>query len=174
MPTLRDMFSTYEVCLAADVRRPRLAFERFDPRWLASLARTLCRDDASLRVIRQLVHDAVGLPTADVDLPERFADLVACGRLVLRELATSDAYPLPDPYAELPVPLADLWVPEPPGDEAPLRTWISLELVHAAGWSTEAVELELTTGSGRELHGRLDARGRWRSDAIEKTCRISR
>lgn len=51
--------------------------------------------------------------------------------------------------------------------EQPRTTWISLELIHAAGSSTEHVEVEVTTASGRELYGRLDAAGRWRCDDID-------
>jgi hypothetical protein len=171
MYTLRDSLFTYEACLPADVRRPRLTPDRFDPQWVQDLARSLCHDEANLRIITELVLTATGRAAVGPVLHERFAELVTCGRLVLREVAAPDVYPLPDPYTE-PRALAELAVDEPI-DEADPKTWISLQLVHAAGLSTERLELEVTTSSGRELHGRLDARGHWRCDDIEGgTCSL--
>lgn len=166
MYTLRDSLFTYEACLPADVRRPRMTPERFDPRWVQDLARLLCHDEANLRIIGELVHAATGRAAAGTVLHERFAELVACGRLLLREISAPDVYPLPDPHIE-PRALAELAVDEPVEDAEATRTWISLELVHAAGLSTERVELEVITASGRELHGRLDAAGHWRCDDVD-------
>jgi hypothetical protein len=171
MHVLRDPLFTYEACLPADVRRPRLTSERLDPHWVAGLARSLCRDEANLRIISELVQSATGREVEGAMLAERFAELVTCGRLLLRELAAADVYPLPDPRREQRA-LAELAVSEPT-EEAPPRTWISLELVHAAGSSTARVELEVITASGRELHGRIDAGGRWRCDDIDGgTCSV--
>lgn len=164
--TLRDPLGNYEVGLWADVRRPRLSVHRFDQRWIVSLARSLCGEDANERIIARLVEQSTGRAATGAVLHERFAELVAHGRLVFREVERPDAYPLPDPYADSPMPLAEL-SPVDPVDDAPRRTWISVELVHAAELSTERVELEVTTASGREVHGRLDATGRWRSDDID-------
>jgi hypothetical protein len=166
MYTLRDSLFTYEACLPADVRRPRMTPERFDQQWVEDLARSLCHDEANLRIIAELVLTATGRAVSGPVLHERFAELVTCGRLLLRELAAPDAYPLPDPYRE-PLALADLAEDEPLEKAEAPRTWISLELVHAAGLSTERVELEVITASGRELHGRLDADGRWRCDDVD-------
>lgn len=172
MYTLRSPLFTYEVGHAADLRRPRTTLDRVELPRVLDLARTLCRDEANARTITALVHDATGRAASGPVLHERFAELVACGRLVLRELTAPDAYPLPDPYAESPADLVEL-LSDDPTDEEPPRSWISLELVHAAGLSSERVELELTTASGRELHGRLDADGGWRCDDVDGgTCTI--
>jgi len=169
MHLLRDSLFTFEACLPADVRRPRMAPERFDPQWVTDLARALCRDDANLRIITELVHAATGRATEGPALHERFAELVTCGRVLLRELAAPDVYPLPDPRREL-EPLVELASDEMLEDTGS-RTWISLELVHATGASTASLELEVITPSGRELHGKLDANGCWRCDDIEQgTC----
>ena len=171
MHLLRDALFTYEACLPADVRRPRMALERFDPHWVACLTRTLCREEANVRIITELIHSATGRTVEGVTLAERFAELVTCGRVLLREVAAPDSYPLPDPRSEQ-RELAELAEGEPI-EEAPPRTWISLELVHATGSSTARVELEVITASGRELHGRLDAAGRWRCDDLEGgTCSV--
>ncbi|MEX1365348.1 MAG: hypothetical protein AB1Z98_19630 [Nannocystaceae bacterium] len=85
---------------------------------------------------------------------------------MIREVEVPDAYPLPDPYADPPMPIAELSVDDPI-DDTPRRTWISVEVVHAAELSTEHVEVEVTTASGREVYGRLDAAGRWRCDDID-------
>ena len=88
-----------------------------------------------------------------------------------REVAAPDVYPLPDPCREQ-RQLAELAKGEEVG-EAPPRTWISLELVHATGSSTARVELEVVTASGRELHGRLDGAGKWRCDDVDGgTCSV--
>lgn len=158
---------------AADFRRPRMTLHQPEFPRVLDLARSLCRDEANARTITALVQDATGRAASGPVLYERFAELVACGRLVLRELAPPDAYPLPDPYAESPVPLAEL-MSHDVLDEEPPRRWISLELVHAAGLSSERVELELTTASGRELHGRLDADGCWRCDDVDRGTRTVR
>ncbi len=163
---LRDLLGTYKVGLATDVRRPRLATQRFDQSWLVVLARSLCRDDSNKRIISSLVERSTGRVATGGPLHERFAELVVSGRLVLREAEVPDAYPLPDPYADVAVPLVELAVDEPVDDD-PRSTWISLEVVHAADVSTERVELEITTANGRELHGRLDAKGRWRCDDVD-------
>lgn len=171
MYTLRDCSCSYEVCPAADLRRPPTMPYGLDPQWVLDLARTLGRDEANLRVITELVESATGRAASGAVVYERFAELIVRGRLVLRERVSPQAYPLPDPYAEPPMPLAEL-VDEEAADEAP-RSWISLELVHAAGLSSERLELQVTTPSGRALHGRLDAEGRWRSEDVEGgTCTI--
>lgn len=113
MYMLRDIIATYEVCHAADVRRPPVSRQRFDHQCVVDLARSLCRDDANRRIISILVEDATGRGSTAV-LHERFAELVSCGRLVLREVSASDIYPLPDPYAEPPQPLANLVVGSDP------------------------------------------------------------
>ena len=166
MHTLRDPLFTYEICLPEDVRRPRFMLQRLDPRWLVELARTLSRDEENLRIITAMVQAATGRAASGPVLHERFAELVACGRLVLRELAPPDVYPLPDPYAA-PSPLRGL-AEGLPDEDSEARAWISLELVHAAGLPCERVELTVTTPSGRELHGRLDAHGRWHSEDVER------
>jgi hypothetical protein len=172
MDILRDPLFTYEVCQPGDLRRPRPTFERLDQRWVVDLARSLCHDDANLRVVTRLVRDAGGCAVEGPLLYERFAELVACGRLVLRELSAPECYPLPDPYAEPAVALVELEDEEPLDQEGPPKTWISLELVHTAGVSADGLELEVTTASGRELHGRL-ADGRWRCNDIDAgTCSI--
>src|SRR5690606_6199375 len=139
MYALRDSQFTYEICPAADIRRPRMMAHRSELPWVLDLARALCRDEANARIIAALVHDATGRDAVGSVLPERFAELVACGRLVLRELAPPDAYPLPDPYAEPPADLLEL-LPDESLHEEPPRSWISVELVHAAGLSSERVE----------------------------------
>lgn len=168
MPTLRDELFTYEACLPADVRRPRPSLERLDVQWIHDIARALARDEANLRTMAALVEAATGRVLEGPLVPERFAELVACGRVLLRELAAPDVYPLPDPRREQRA-LTELAREEPREREQaePARTWISVELVHAAGLPTEQVELEVVTASGREVHGRLDAEGRWRCEAVE-------
>lgn len=165
MHTLRDALFTFEACLPADVRRPRMRLERFDPQWTLDVVRTLSRDEANRRILAALVEEATGRVLEGAVLAERFAELVVCGRILLREVEALDVYPLPDPRFEHRA-LAEL-AEEPFEDERDPRTWISIELLHAAGLSTARVEVEVTTPSGREVHGRLDARGRWRSDDVE-------
>lgn len=164
---LRDVLFTYEACLPADVRRPRLSLERLDGQWVHDLARSLARDEANRRTMAALVEDVTGREPVGALMPERFAELVVCGRLLLREVTSPDVYPLPDPCRDQRA-LAELAREEPLDErDQAARSWISVELVHAAGLATERVELELTTASGRELHGRLDAGGKWRSEDIE-------
>ncbi len=163
---LRDALFTYEACHPADVRRPRMSLERLDERWIGDLARALCREEGNRQIVAELVQEATGRAPEGAGLYERFAELVACGRLLLREAAAPDVYPLPDPRREQRT-LAELADDEPQDDEPDPRTWISLELLHAAGRSTARVEVEVTTASGREVHGRLDAKGRWRCEDVD-------
>lgn len=165
MYMLRDPLFAFEACLPADLRRPRVRLDRFDPQWTLDVVRSLCRDEANRRIVGALVEEATGRTMEGAVLVERFAELVVCGRILLREVEALDAYPLPDPRSEHRA-LAEL-ADEPLDDPRDRRTWISLELLHAAGLSTARVEVEVTTASGREVHGRLDARGRWRSDDVE-------
>ena len=97
MYTLRDPSFTYQACNAADVRRPRTPHHSLDPRWVANLAQTMCRDDDNRRAITNLVRDAVGHVGDGPALYERFSELVVCGRIVLREVMPPDVYPLSDP-----------------------------------------------------------------------------
>lgn len=171
MYMLRDTLFTYEVCHAADIRRPRMMLDRPDHGRILDLAQALGRDDANLRVITELVRTATGRMATGPLVHERFADLVSCGRLVLREVFPADVYPLTDPYAQAPTPIAPL-VPDEPEAELS-QAWISIELVHVGGSSTANVELELTTAKGREINGRIDTKGRWRADAIDRgSCTI--
>lgn len=165
MHMLRDPLFTFEACLPGDVRRPRARLERFDPQWTLDVVRSLCREEANRRIVATLVEEATGRAMEGSALTERFAELVVCGRILLREVEALDVYPLPDPSTEhrALVDLAD----EPLDDPRPRRTWISIELLHAAGLSTARLEVEVTTPSGREVHGRLDAKGRWRSEDVE-------
>ncbi|MEM7156929.1 MAG: hypothetical protein AAF799_29025 [Myxococcota bacterium] len=170
MYTLRDSPYTYQACHAADVRRPRMSYRSLDPRWAVSLARSMCRDDDNRLAIESLVKDAVGHVGRGADLHERFSELVICGRIVLNEVMPPDVYPLSDPAFEPPVPLVELDPVEP--EQSP-RTWLSIELVHSAGLCTETVELEVLTADGREVYGRIDARGTWRSEDIDPgTCTV--
>ncbi len=166
MYILRGQDCSYQICNADDVRRPRSSPHRLDQRYLVGLARSLCSDEANHRLITELVHNAMGRAASSATLYERFALLVTRERLVLREISPPDAYPLPDPNRVQPISLAEL-SPDDPVDEPAPRTWISVELVHAAGLSTERVELEVTTPSGREIHGWLSADGTWRSDDVD-------
>jgi len=171
MYMLRDTLFTYEVCLAADMRRPRMMLDRPDYGRTLDLARTLGHDDANLRIMTDLVRSATGRTGSGVIVYERFADLVCCGRLVLREVSAPDAYPLTDPYADRPEPIDPFPVNE--SEDEPSETWISIELVHAGRLSTANVELSLMTSKGHELDGRTDAEGRWRVDGISRgSCTI--
>jgi len=115
---------------------------------------------------RRLVDDGLD-HTTDVDEAERTAlvEGLTAGRLVavrvgeaVRLMDAPQVRPLVDPH-------------EPSVDE--VRSWISLELVHEAGLSVAGVELEVRTASGRELHGRLGADGRWRSDDVPRgSCTV--
>lgn len=67
-------------------------------------------------------------------------------------------------------PLVD---PDRPLVDDEQRSFISIELVHEAGLSAAGVELEVSTASGRELHGRLGTDGRWRSDDVPRgSCTV--
>lgn len=165
MYMLRDPLFTFEACLPADVRRPRMSLERFDTQWTLDVVRSLGRDEANLRILGALVEEATGRTLEGKVLIERFAELVVCGRILLREAMAPDVYPLPDPSLEH-RPLSEL-ADEELLDDAARRSWISLELLHAAGLSTARLEVEVTTANGRELHGRLDAKGRWRCDDVD-------
>jgi hypothetical protein len=165
MHLLRDPLFTFEACLPAAVRRPRMSLERFDAQWTLDVVRSLGRDEANLRIISALVEEATGRTMEGRVLVERFAELVVCGRILLREAMPPDVYPLPDPSLEHRT-LAELADEEPLEDVA-RRSWISLELLHAAGLSTARLEVEVTTPNGREVHGRLDANGRWRCDDVD-------
>lgn len=71
------------------------------------------------------------------------------------------------------VPLIDPDDPIVPGRDDPRPTWISLEVVHPAAVSTEGVEVVLSSAEGRDHHGRLDASGRWRCDAVARgSCEV--
>lgn len=60
---------------------------------------------------------------------------------------------------------------EPVVDDDPRPTWISLEVTHAAGISTEGVEVHVSTADGRDRFGRLGPGGRWRCDDVARgTC----
>jgi len=169
MYMLRDTLFTYEVCLAADIRRPRMMLDRPDYKRTLDLARALGRDDANLRVITELVRSAKGRGVSGAVVYERFADLVSCGRLVLREISAPDAYPLTDPYIEAPVPID----PFPADETDASQTWISIELVHAGGSSTANVELSLMASKGQEIDGRTGVDGHWRADGISRgSCTI--
>jgi len=171
MYRLRDTLFTYEVCLAADIRRPRMTLDRPDYGLTLDLARALGREDANLRIMTDLVRSATGRTGSGAIVYERFADLVCCGRLVLREVLAPDVYPLTDPYADRPEPIDPFPVNE--AEDEPSETWISIELVHAGGLSTANVELSLGTSKGHELDGRTDADGRWRIDGISRgSCAI--
>ncbi len=68
-------------------------------------------------------------------------------------------------------PLID---PSDPVVDGPRPTWISVEVVHTAGISTEGIELHLVTPEGRGIYGKLGVDGRWRSDAVTRgTCDFS-
>jgi hypothetical protein len=166
MHMLRDALFTFEACLPADVRRPRMRLERFDAQWTLDVVRSLGRDEANLRILGALVEEATGRTLEGKVLTERFAELVVCGRILLREVEALDVYPLPDPRFEH-RSLTELAEEELLDDAEAPRSWISLELLHAAGLSTARLEVEVTTASGREVHGRLDAKGRWRCDDVE-------
>ena len=146
--TLRDPLGTYEVGLAADMRRPRLSMQRFDQDWLVSLARSLCRDDANERIVAGLVERSTGRAATGTVLLERFAELVVHGRLVLREVAVPDAYPLPDPYADPPMSLAEMPVNDPL-DDGPPRTWPTSEPERTTTW----VSFEVVDEQGRRADG---------------------
>ncbi|MEX1365725.1 MAG: hypothetical protein AB1Z98_21535 [Nannocystaceae bacterium] len=62
-------------------------------------------------------------------------------------------------------PLID---PRDPTSDDPRPTWISVQVVHAAGLSTEGIEIHLSAADGREHYGRLGADGHWRSDAVPR------
>lgn len=67
-------------------------------------------------------------------------------------------------------PLVD---PDSPQVDDERRSFLSLELVHEAELSTAGVEVEVITAGGHELHGRLDADGRWRSDDVARgSCTV--
>jgi hypothetical protein len=68
-------------------------------------------------------------------------------------------------------PLID---PTDPVDDDPRPTWISLEVTHAAGSSTEGVEVHVSAADGRERCGRLGPDGRWRCDDVPRgTCTVT-
>lgn len=172
MYTLRDPICTYRAFVAGRLRRPA-AFNLYGiDSWTArNLARTLGRNEANMRVMARLVDDVVGRPPPKGRALELFMDLVVSGRIVLREDLT-DAYPLADPVAQASMALAEI-AGDHPSDDTPRRTWISLELVQETKPPVNRLALELTTASGRELHGRLDADGRWRCEDIDGgTCKL--
>lgn len=114
MHILRDSSSTYEIGRSADLRRPGLGLPTsVDRHSLARLIRSLCVEPDNVRVLAGLVEAETGRRTEGAVLCELAADLVACGRLIMRERSIPDAYPLPDPYAEPPMPLAELSWEEP-------------------------------------------------------------
>ncbi|MEM7152514.1 MAG: hypothetical protein AAF799_06720 [Myxococcota bacterium] len=54
------------------------------------------------------------------------------------------------------------------------RSWVSIEVIHAAGLDTAGIEVELDPASGAEVFGRLGEGGRWRADGIARgSCRLS-
>jgi hypothetical protein len=63
---------------------------------------------------------------------------------------------------------------EPTLDDDPRPTWISLAVTHAAGVSTEGVEVHVSAADGRERYGRLGPDGHWRSDDVPRgTCTVT-
>jgi hypothetical protein len=126
------------------------------------------RRDVFETLERTLAEQLVADGNSDLDEAERHAlvEGLVAGTLVAvrlddraRRLDAPIVRPLIDPAR----PLVD--------DEQ--RTFLSLELVHEAGLSTVGVELEVSTASGRELHGRLGADGRWRNDDVPRgSCTV--
>jgi hypothetical protein len=126
------------------------------------------RRDVFERLDRTFAKQLVADGEVDLDDAERQAlvEGLVAGTLVAvrlddrrRRLDAPTVQPLIDPAR----PLVD--------DEQ--RTFLSLELVHEAGLSTAGVELEVSMASGRELHGRLDAGGRWRVDDVPRgSCTV--
>lgn len=63
---------------------------------------------------------------------------------------------------------------DPVVDDDPRPTWISLEVTHAAGISTEGLEVQVSAADGRDRFGRLGPGGRWRSDDVPRgTCTVA-
>jgi len=171
MYTLRDSHDTYEVWRAADVggARPLTQWVHFE-RTVVDLARALCRDDGNRRIMAELVEEEIGRSSASSVLHEQFAELVVCGRLVLQQRGVPRVHPLPDPSVERPM---DLLPQEGELSQEAETTWISVELVDAQGESTAALELELVAADGKEIQGRLDGDGRWRTSGLVRgSCSI--
>jgi len=63
---------------------------------------------------------------------------------------------------------------DPVVDDERRPTWISLEVTHAAGISTEGVEVHVSAADGHDRFGRLGPGGRWRCDDVARgTCTVA-
>lgn len=178
MYVLRDAVHTYEIWDPYASRRMTATWYPLAPLdEIRSLAEHLARDEDNLRIMARLTTEHGGRAEDRARVAERFASLVGCGRLVLRE-APWCPYPLPDPRALEPaVGLCDLADTDPHHEQRePLRpiesatepeATIELVVTDDLGAPASDAQVEVRTPSGLGRTVTLDGEGRVRLDDLE-------